>query len=326
LARAFGLYPLAVPFLNRGIASYQAELRADYERDLTPPPAPARLILWRAATTAPVDERAARLAERRDALGVPVVDRQAWQAIAQTYAPVWWIETASPADLIGMPLPGDPPRFDASRAVVYYLPSFTRVGVRVLVQISYLAWFSERPPRGPLDWYSGTLDGIIWRVTLDEAGNPLVYDSIHACGCYHAFFPVAPLPLQANDDYWHEPVALPQTAAAPAGDVALRIGSGAHMLRRVVPASDAPADEVRSYRLAPYADLLSLPSAENGQRSLFDSNGLVAGSERLERWWLWPSGVRSPGAMRQWGRHATAFVGRRHFDDPRLLEQVFRFE
>jgi hypothetical protein len=34
-------------------------------------------------------------------------------------------------------------------------------------------------------------------------------------------------------------------------------------------------------------------------------------------------GIRSPGAMRQWGRHAVAFVGRRHFDDPRLIEALF---
>jgi hypothetical protein len=34
-------------------------------------------------------------------------------------------------------------------------------------------------------------------------------------------------------------------------------------------------------------------------------------------------GIASPGAMRQWGRHATAFIGRRHFDDPRLFDQRF---
>jgi hypothetical protein len=27
--------------------------------------------------------------------------------------------------------------------------------------------------------------------------------------------------------------------------------------------------------------------------------------------------------MRQWGRHATAFIGRRHFDDPWLVERYF---
>jgi len=27
--------------------------------------------------------------------------------------------------------------------------------------------------------------------------------------------------------------------------------------------------------------------------------------------------------MRQWGHHATAFVGRRHFDEPELLGRYF---
>jgi hypothetical protein len=34
-------------------------------------------------------------------------------------------------------------------------------------------------------------------------------------------------------------------------------------------------------------------------------------------------GIRSPGAMRQVGRHAIAFVGRRHFDDPFLIPALF---
>ena len=37
-------------------------------------------------------------------------------------------------------------------------------------------------------------------------------------------------------------------------------------------------------------------------------------------------GIVSAGAMRQWGRHATAFVGRRHFDDADLFERRFRFD
>jgi hypothetical protein len=28
--------------------------------------------------------------------------------------------------------------------------------------------------------------------------------------------------------------------------------------------------------------------------------------------------------MRQWGRPPTAFVGRRHFDDARLIKELFR--
>jgi len=40
---------------------------------------------------------------------------------------------------------------------------------------------------------------------------------------------------------------------------------------------------------------------------------------------LWPMGVASAGAMRQWGRHATAFIGRRHFDDPWLLDALLEY-
>jgi len=49
----------------------------------------------------------------------------------------------------------------------------------------------------------------------------------------------------------------------------------------------------------------------------------VPGTERAERYFFWPMGVPEPGAMRQAGRHATAFVGRRHFDHPGLLERYF---
>jgi hypothetical protein len=52
----------------------------------------------------------------------------------------------------------------------------------------------------------------------------------------------------------------------------------------------------------------------------------VPGTERGERWLFWPMGIREPGAMRQWGRHATAFVGRRHFDDPGLLARYFELD
>lgn len=67
----------------------------------------------------------------------------------------------------------------------------------------------------------------------------------------------------------------------------------------------------------------SLPAGNGGQRSLFGAHGLMPGSERPERFILWPMGIRSPGAMRQWGRHPVAFVGCRHFDDPFLFESLF---
>ena len=62
---------------------------------------------------------------------------------------------------------------------------------------------------------------------------------------------------------------------------------------------------------------------EGGTRSAFGPDGIVAGSERLESLFFWPMGIANAGAMRQWGRHATAFLGRRHFDDADLLEKRF---
>jgi hypothetical protein len=76
--------------------------------------------------------------------------------------------------------------------------------------------------------------------------------------------------------------------------------------------------------LRDYNELRQLPLGA-GQQSLFASNGLIPASQRLERWVLWPMGVASAGAMRQWGRHATAFIGRRHFDDPWLLDTLLEY-
>jgi hypothetical protein len=73
----------------------------------------------------------------------------------------------------------------------------------------------------------------------------------------------------------------------------------------------------------PELALRSMPLPGGGRRSLYAQDAIVPGTERAERYILWPMGIASAGAMRQWGNHATAFVGRRHFDDPFLLDRAF---
>ncbi len=80
---------------------------------------------------------------------------------------------------------------DASHAVVYVAPRTTRYGEQVLLQLTYTIWFPERPPEGAFDALAGRLDGLVWRVTLAPDGEPLLFDSIHPCGCFHQFFPTA---------------------------------------------------------------------------------------------------------------------------------------
>jgi hypothetical protein len=102
----------------------------------------------------------------------------------------------------------------------------------------------------------------------------------------------------------------------------VRLESATHYVQRIV-TRDAPAAGATEYRFAEDDVLRSLALPDGGRRSLFRPDGIVPGTERGERWFFWPMGVPEPGAMRQWGRHATAFVGRRHFDDARLMERYF---
>jgi hypothetical protein len=80
---------------------------------------------------------------------------------------------------------------------------------------------------------------------------------------------------------------------------------------------------VVEYALLPEAGLRSLPRGDE-RRSAYDADGIIRGTERGERIFFWPMGIPSAGAMRQWGHHATAFVGRRHFDDADLIDKRFR--
>ena len=50
--------------------------------------------------------------------------------------------------------------------------------------------------RFELDLLGGALDGVIVRITFAPDGRPLLLDTIHACGCYHLFFPAAGVALR----------------------------------------------------------------------------------------------------------------------------------
>ena len=218
------------------------------------------------------------------------------------------------------------PSVDASQQVVYAQASQTLYRGQALLQFVYTIWFSERPPNEPGDILAGALDGLTWRVTLAPDGEPLIYDAIHPCGCFHMFFPTPRARARPAPDDLEEwafaPMRLPRVQAGERP--LLRIASGTHHIEGV--SFVQGIDTVARYELRDYGELRSLHSLEGGSRSSFGPDGLVAGTERAERRLFWPMGIRSAGAMRQWGRHATAFVGRRHFDDADLFEQRFEFE
>ena len=327
-SRVAGVYAIAKWPFSRGVRRYQDEARADFARELAPPAggsvvrfSPPVVDVDREAVTALL----ARAAE--DPLGIPQPADRELHALFAAYAPSFDIEVTGDYDRFGelrWRRGAAAPVVDASFAAVYVNLAWTRYRGRVLLQLVYTLWFPERPAAGSFDLLAGRLDGVTWRVTLSPEGEPLVYDSMHACGCYHLFVPTSaaePLPEPPGEVEWaFIPQRLP--ALAPGERPLLRIATRTHYIDRV--STVRGADSLVRYDMQPYDVLRSLADGAGGRRNIFGTDGLVAGTERAERFFFWPMGIASAGAMRQWGRHATAFVGRRHFDDADLIERRFR--
>jgi len=312
-ARALGIYPLFKPFYRRGIAAWQTE--AAQAR------APVDNAVWLAyrPLTAVVGFNGSLQA---DALGLPQPTPLQQAELLARHAPWLRIEQHSSADRLGSPYFAHDGRRDFTQQAPqsFQQLGWSRLNGRWHLQLVYQFWFSQRPKPHALDILGGELDGLIWRVTLDERGQALLYDAIHPCGCWHAFFLPTTSPLRFHQPPGEESRFAQRLTLDGNNAPTLWLSGGEHRLLWVD--ERRPAYPAISYRSADLDDLRQLPHPQ-GQRSLYANDGLVPGSERLERWLLWPSGVISPGAMRQWGRHATAFVGRAQFDDPGLLEGYF---
>jgi len=246
-----------------------------------------------------------------------------------TYAPVLEVDQVDRADRIGMPFwnKEQEPDIDVAKPAVFVRTAHTRFSGETLLQLVYSFWFPERPRASAFDLLGGTLDGITWRVTLDRNGKPILFDSMHNCGCYHMFFPTNDLRLRASTSTLEEPVLIgAKLGSLRAGErVVLRIASGTHYIQNVRYEGGFEVEGDRRYAFVPDDRLRSLQVGVDSRRSLFQPDGIVSGTQRGERYFFWPMGVRDPGAMRQWGRHATAFVGRRHFDDPDIVERYFEY-
>jgi hypothetical protein len=332
-ARTLGLYPLTRGPFFRGVQRWEAQTR----EAIAAPPAGGQSVryappsgagrLTRAAIAALLDPAAA------DALGRPRLSEQEWMDLAAVYAPSFEVMVRGDYDRPGAlrwRRGASTPEVDAADLAVYVHAAHTRyrrgAQDRILLQLVYTIWFPERPPLEEGDLLSGRLDGLVWRVTLAPDGEPLLYDSMHPCGCYHMFFPTpraSPLPAPDPAEEWaFVPQRLP--AVAEGEHPRVRIASATHAIEGVELVRGA--DSLVRYALRDYDELRSLRRLEGGFRSAFRPDGLIEGTERGERFLFWPMGIASAGAMRQWGRHATAFVGRRHFDDADLVARRFALD
>ena len=382
--RLLGLYALSrYPFAS-GIRRFEAQRSAVFAKDVAAPtgvvapsPSSVRTTHLRLAPPTLAPSAALQLAHIQHMLAPPADDPlrvpdptpvQAQQLLAH-FAPSFQLAIDSNDDRPGAlvwragltPEAPDTLEVDTTTPVVYGQTALTRYGGHSLLQLVYTLWFPARPmaPGSTVDVLAGKLDGITWRVTLSPDGTPLVYDTIHPCGCYHMFFPspaarAKPAP-QAGIEWAFIPQALPHITAQQ--QVVVHIAAGTHYIDRVsvepapfASTSTVIAPRTNMGRALPYAwrsydSLRSLPTAatrarlahnppsaslpgasQPSHRSIFGPDGFIAGTDRSERFIFWPMGIPRAGAMRQWGKHATAFVGRRHFDDATLMEQRFEFD
>ena len=321
--RALGLYPLTrLPFAA-GIARWHAATRSAFALPIETLPIRSQLQRYGPPQGGSQPVPASSL----DPLGVPVFTSAQAAALFLRHAPALEIDVAGAFDRVGALRldANDQVIVDAAAPVVYTRLAHTLLGGLIRPQLVYTFWFSERPPSSgsAFDLLAGKLDAVVWRVTLDSAGEALVYDSMHACGCYHLFFPTEKVVARDLPGTLDETLFVPQTVSSTGEKVVLRIESGTHYLQRVSMTSETRTAEAATYQLRDERALTMLPRFGGGSRSAYDQDGFIPGSERAERWFFWPMGIESAGQMRQWGHHATAFVGRRHFDDPLLFDAYF---
>ena len=328
--RGLGLYALTRWPFFAGVEREQRHWKIRWDSATQAEHAGGERIRYRPATPGPagavdVGEILRRLP--RDALGVAIPDAATAQRLLAAYAPVIDIDTVADHDRPGRLYWGasPAPEVNPREPVLYQRIAHTRLGGRTLLQLVYSLWFPERPAVSGLDLLAGRVDAVVLRQTLDERGRVLMLDSIHGCGCYHVFVPGASMALRPAPDPQGEWafVPAPVPALQPGQRLRVHITAIDHQLEGAGADQGDSVEHGATYALLDEDTLRSLPTAEGGHRSAFWSSGIMPGTERGERALFWPMGIASPGAMRQWGRHPTAFVGRRHFDDPRLLAERF---
>jgi hypothetical protein len=263
---------------------------------------------------------------RRNSLGLPDLNGQDIYALVHKYAPVVTQDVVADYDRFGeVEWQNNRVIINPLRATVYYYLTYSFVDQSPVLQINYAFWYSERSGKKSPAYEKGPLDGITVRVSLDQAGQPVMVDVMNSCGCYHFYSPrkgrVEIKKPTSQALYPFVATWLPERY--PALPLTLRVNSGWHQIEHLY-AVTSPA-ESESYRLLPYEILESLPHADGQTESVFDSDGIMKNSRRIEPYILFSMGIPRIGYMRQRGHHAIHIVGRAHFTDPEIFDRYFRF-
>lgn len=262
----------------------------------------------------------------RDALGLPQLTPQDEQRLVDALAPTIVQDTVAGYDRIGQVQWSNGELAIAHAAPTgYFYLSQGHFNNRPSLQINYVFWYSHRAGDSApwIEW--GRLDGLTVRISLDHTGRPVMLDIMNNCGCYHFFVPdQTQISSVRSTSLGLDPLVpawLPDQF--PDQRLQLMVSSGWHQVQHI--ATDNPAEKTVPYELRPYHELEILAD-ENGQhRSMFNTEGIAWGSDRVEPALFFSMGIPNVGSMRQRGHHAIKLVGRAHFDDPQLFDNTFEY-
>ncbi|MFQ5952681.1 MAG: hypothetical protein ACE5JK_04670 [Candidatus Omnitrophota bacterium] len=328
--RVLGLYPVAYIFAALGTKSAYNEIKEWFKK-----PVGELEVKGKVQTFTPAERKEFPYQNiyqifdpsRRNALKIPELIHEEIKMLTEGMAPTISIDIADDYDKFGeVKWKDGHVTIDHDNPTVYDYTSYTFFKGEPVLQINYVFWYSARAGSN-VSWIKrGSLDGMTVRITLDGGGFPVMMDVMNNCGFYFFYVPrkekidkirrrpfsLAPLvPAWLSDSFPHKPLKL-------------RINTGWHRVQHI-DTGEAPAD-ARPYKLVPYETLETLPHPDGHTESVFNSQGLMKDSKRIEPYIFFSVGIPKVGYMRQRGNHAIKLAGHAHFTDPNLYERDFVFK
>jgi hypothetical protein len=239
---------------------------------------------------------------------------------------------------------------DTNQPTVYFLTDRRRLGQQDHKQLTYVVWYPAHPRTKTFDIEPADIDSGVVRITLGRDNRPLFYETSLACGCYHKVFAEAWVENAARQSYGPplkgKKFALERNAPmktdwevagvvnSPSGHVAPPVvfaSTGEHRVQGLfssvgfVPPSDPIMS--RTYRLAPYFELLQVPVAGTEQFStIFDETNdhQVYGADRtLEKYIFVWIGTDDAGHPRR-NDEILLHFDQSHWMDPGIYERYLR--
>jgi hypothetical protein len=328
--RTVGIYPLTSIPINIVSERVRRKFKGWYDTEMKELAVQGRLETFvppEGTALSPEDVRDLLNASVRNPLRIPLLEKKEAEQMARTFSPVFIQDVAAPYDIPGLfTRSAGSLTVDTARPAVYYYLTHALLHGQPILQINYVAWYTERAGKNSPLLERGRFDGLTARISLDADGEVFMVDMMNNCGCYHFFVPRGDRVEQIKPKLATSDPFVPQwlPEVQPGERLAIRINSGWHQVERLFAAQ--VSHKSIHYELVPYDVLEQLPDGNGRSESIFDSHGILKGSGRIEQLILFSAGIPSIGAMRQRGHHAIEITGHAHFDEPNLFEEYFVFK